>query len=48
MSAKLSTFRVHYVGGDVMDVDAETPEQARKIAVVREAGIITKIKVKRS
>lgn len=48
MSTKISTFRVHYDDGTTLDVDATSPDDARKVAKGRRSGIITKVKVKRT
>lgn len=45
MSAQVtSLFRVHFVGGGKLDVEATTADQARKIAKGKQAGQISKIK----
>ncbi|MCO5144564.1 MAG: hypothetical protein M9895_00145 [Aquamicrobium sp.] len=41
----MTQFRLHYSDGTTLDIDAETPTQAREIAKERRAGIITKVKV---
>ena len=42
----MTTFRVHFTDGDVLDVDAATPNSARDVARERKGGgIITKVKV---
>lgn len=38
-------FRLHYTDGSTLDVDADTPDQARKIAKDQREGVIKKIKV---
>lgn len=38
-------FRVHYTDHTTLDVDAETPDKARKLAATIRTGIVTKIKV---
>lgn len=40
----MSVFRLHYSDGTTLDVDAETPTQAREIAKERRTGVITKVK----
>ena len=42
----MTTFRVHFSDGDVLDVDATTPATARDIARTRKGGgIVSKVKV---
>lgn len=41
----MTQFRLHYTDGTTLDVDAETPAQAREVAKERRTGIISKIKV---
>lgn len=41
----MATFRIHYAGGQTLDVTAETPSEARDKAQQQRAGIITKVKV---
>jgi len=41
----MTLFRVHYADGTAIDVEAETPAEARGIAGKRRAGIVTKVKV---
>jgi len=43
----MTKFRVFYTDGATLDVDAETPAQARTIAIKRQDGLISKIKVVR-
>ena len=38
-------FRLHYTDGTTLDVEAETPDQARKIAKESRGGAISKVKV---
>lgn len=38
-------YRVHFADGTKLDVDAETPAQARAAAVARHPGVVTKIKI---
>lgn len=38
-------FRVHFTDGTTLDIDAETPDQARKQAKEMRDGIIAKVKV---
>lgn len=40
----MTTFRVHF-GSDHIDVSADNPEQARKIAAKSSPAVITKVKV---
>lgn len=40
-------FRLHYADGTTLDIDADTPTQAREISKTRRDGIITKVKVAR-
>jgi len=40
-------FRVHFVGGGYEDVAANNPTDARRLAIKRTKGIVTKIKVLR-
>lgn len=45
MTSALITFRVHFIDGDQIDVDAATPNSARDIARKRKGGgIVTKVK----
>lgn len=41
----MTQFRLHYTDGSTLDIDAETPKQAREIADQRRSGKITKVKV---
>ena len=41
----MSVFRLHYSDGTTLDVDAESPTQAREIAKERRTGVVTKVKV---
>lgn len=43
--AAMTPFRIHYSDNTTLDLDAETPAEARKIASARRNGVITKIKV---
>lgn len=43
----MTTFRVHYAGGDTVDVEADDPIDARQKANQQRGGIITKVKVVR-
>lgn len=43
MSANL--YRVHFADGTKVDVEADTPAQARAVAVARHQGVVTKIKI---
>lgn len=40
----MPTFRIHLADGSKHDIDAKTPEDARKIVQARESGLIVKIK----
>lgn len=40
----MSVFRLHYSDGTTLDVDAENPTHARKIAKDRRTGVVTKVK----
>lgn len=40
----MTTFRIHTSSGGKHDITAETADQARKIAMGRKVGVITKIK----
>lgn len=41
----MPVFRLHFLDGTTLDVDAESPTQAREIAKVRRTGVVTKVKV---
>lgn len=43
----MTTFRLHYDDGSSLDVEAETPDQARSIAKSRRGGAVKKIKIVR-
>lgn len=38
-------FRLHYTDGSTLDVDADTPDQARKIAKGQREGTVKKVKI---
>ena len=41
----MTKFRVHYETGEIIDVDAEDPVDARQQANHQQAGKVTKVKV---
>lgn len=40
----LPTFRVHFEDGEIVRVSAASPDAARKLALQRREGIVTKVK----
>jgi hypothetical protein len=43
----MTTFRLHYDDGSTLEVDAETPGEARAVGATRRTGRICKVKVVR-
>ena len=40
----MPTFRIHFAGGQKLDVQASTVDAARKLPAVKDGGAISKIK----